>query len=222
MKPSSDFWPPELQENTAALLFEASKFLVLCYSRNGELTQSRNRPRVSQVANSHILHTLSHTGTHASEGWNQWVKFSWRSYTVLTLLTSHSLLQSPLIHDFAFCDFSYLRSSVVQKHWVEYSKKKQFISFKSHTVLSSFAPPGMCIIPCPVRPARCCSVAQSCLNSFVTPWSPPGSFVHGILRTRILEWVATSYSRSPWPTDRTRVSCVGRQILYHWATREAQ
>ena len=30
---------------------------------------------------------------------------------------------------------------------------------------------------------------------FATPWSPPGSSVHGILQTRILEWVAISFSR---------------------------
>ena len=36
----------------------------------------------------------------------------------------------------------------------------------------------------------------------------PGSSVHGILRARILEWVAISYSRgSSWPRDQTRVSC---------------
>ena len=50
----------------------------------------------------------------------------------------------------------------------------------------------------------------------------PGSSVHGISQARILEWVAISFSRgSSWPSDRTRVSCIGRQILYHWATREA-
>ena len=42
--------------------------------------------------------------------------------------------------------------------------------------------------------------------------SPPGSSVHGILQTRILErveWVAISFSRqSPPPRDRTRVSYV--------------
>ena len=27
---------------------------------------------------------------------------------------------------------------------------------------------------------------------------------------------------SSWPRDWTRVSCTGRRILYHWATREAQ
>ena len=52
--------------------------------------------------------------------------------------------------------------------------------------------------------------------------SPPGSSVHGISQARILEWVAMSSSRgySP-PRDQTCVSCIGRRILYHWATREA-
>ena len=51
--------------------------------------------------------------------------------------------------------------------------------------------------------------------------SSPGSSVHGISQVRILEWVAISFSGgSSWPRDRTWVSCIGRQILYHWATRE--
>ena len=34
--------------------------------------------------------------------------------------------------------------------------------------------------------------------------SPPGSSVHGILQTRILEWVAIPFSRgSSWPKDQT-------------------
>ena len=38
--------------------------------------------------------------------------------------------------------------------------------------------------------------------------SHPGSFVHGILQARILEWVATPFSRaSSRPRDGTRVSC---------------
>ena len=40
---------------------------------------------------------------------------------------------------------------------------------------------------------------------------------------RILEWVAMPSSRgSLWPRDWTCISCIGRWILYHWATREAQ
>ena len=55
--------------------------------------------------------------------------------------------------------------------------------------------------------------------------STPGSSVPGIFQARILEWVAISSSRgSSSPRDWTRVSCgscIGRQILYHWATWEA-
>ena len=66
----------------------------------------------------------------------------------------------------------------------------------------------------------CCLVAKS----FATPLdcSPPGSSVHGISQVRILVWVAISFSRgSSWPRDQNCISCmscVGRQILYHWAT----
>ena len=53
--------------------------------------------------------------------------------------------------------------------------------------------------------------------------SSPGSSVHGISQTRMLEWVAISFSRgSSQPREQTRiswVSCTGRWILYqlsHW------
>ena len=60
---------------------------------------------------------------------------------------------------------------------------------------------------------------------FATWWSRlPGSSSRGIVQARILEWVAISSSRgSSWPRDWrciSFVSCVGRQILYHWATWE--
>ena len=46
--------------------------------------------------------------------------------------------------------------------------------------------------------------------------SPPGSSVHGVSQSKILEWVAISSSRgSSWARDRSRVSCIGRQILDH-------
>ena len=50
--------------------------------------------------------------------------------------------------------------------------------------------------------------------------NPPGSSVHGILQSRILESVDIPFSRgSSWPRDWTRVSCVsfiGRRVLYYW------
>ena len=52
--------------------------------------------------------------------------------------------------------------------------------------------------------------------------SLPGSSVHEILQTRILEQAAISYSRGlSWPKDQTHVSCIsclGRRILYHCTT----
>ena len=49
-----------------------------------------------------------------------------------------------------------------------------------------------------------------------------GSSVYGISQARILKWVAISFSReSSQPRDQTHVFCIGRQILYHWATRES-
>ena len=50
----------------------------------------------------------------------------------------------------------------------------------------------------------------------------PVSSVHWISPARILELVSASLSRgSSCPRDWTCVSCIGRQILYHWATWEA-
>ena len=66
--------------------------------------------------------------------------------------------------------------------------------------------------------------AQSC-PTLCNPLdcSLPGSSVHGISQTRIVEWIVISFSRgSFWPRDWTSVSCIGRRILNQWATWEAQ
>ena len=47
------------------------------------------------------------------------------------------------------------------------------------------------------------------------PMCQPDSSVRGILQARILEWVAISSSRaSPRTRGGTRVSCIGRWVLY--------
>ena len=52
--------------------------------------------------------------------------------------------------------------------------------------------------------------------------NPPDSSVHETSQARILEQVAISFSRgSSQPRNRTYISCIGRQFLYHWATKEA-
>ena len=57
----------------------------------------------------------------------------------------------------------------------------------------------------------------------IMDYSPPGSYVYGILQERILEWVSMPSSReSSQPRDQTHisyVSCIGRQfLLYHVAS----
>jgi len=75
----------------------------------------------------------------------------------------------------------------------------------------------------PIKNGGGCLLTQSCMILCdPTDYSPPGSSVHGILQARILEWVAISFSRGYfWPKDRTCISWIGRQILYHWTTWEA-
>ena len=52
--------------------------------------------------------------------------------------------------------------------------------------------------------------------------SLPGSSVHGIFQATVLEWVAISFSKgSSPPRNWTCISCIGRQILYLWVTKEA-
>ena len=67
-------------------------------------------------------------------------------------------------------------------------------------------------------------VAQSCpTHCDPVDCSPPGSFLHGILQARILEWVAISFSRgSSQPRDRTGVSYIPGRRFNLSATREAQ
>ena len=67
------------------------------------------------------------------------------------------------------------------------------------------------------------SVVKSCptlCNSM--DCSLPACSVQGIFQARILKWVAISFSRgSSQPKDQiwvSWVSCIGRQIIYHWAT----
>ena len=52
--------------------------------------------------------------------------------------------------------------------------------------------------------------------------SPAGSSVHGIFQIRVLEWVASLFSRgSSQPRDQTQVSCSAGRFYTIWATMEA-
>ena len=65
-----------------------------------------------------------------------------------------------------------------------------------------------------------CSVVS---DSFLTPMgcSRPGSSVHGIFQTRILEWIAISFSRgTSQPRDWTHSSWIGRSFTLNHQGRE--
>ena len=63
-------------------------------------------------------------------------------------------------------------------------------------------------------------------DSFVTPWtvcSPPGFFVHGIFpgkNTAVgCHFILQGIFLDRGQTHVSWISCLGRQILYHWSTR---
>ena len=70
--------------------------------------------------------------------------------------------------------------------------------------------------------SNCILYSLSCLTlCYPMKCSPPGSSVPVIYQLRITEWVAISFSRgSSRPRHWTCVSCIGRQVLYHWTTRK--
>ena len=77
-----------------------------------------------------------------------------------------------------------------------------------------------------LRTVLCAQSLESCLALWdPRDCSPPGSSTHGIFQARILERVATLFSRaSSQLRDQTHISCVsciGRKILYHRAIWEA-
>ena len=106
---------------------------------------------------------------------------------------------------------------------------------KSHHNTFPSLPCVSFLIPCLVpllfwmnRNMRGCMCMLSCVWIYETPmdYSPPGPSVHGIFQARILEWAAIPFSRGYSPhRDRTHVlwvSCIGRWILYHWATETSR
>ena len=69
---------------------------------------------------------------------------------------------------------------------------------------------------------HCCWVDKSC-PTLCDPMdcSPPGSSVHWIFQARILEWICRFHLQGIFLTrNQSCVSCIGRPILYRWASRE--
>ena len=67
----------------------------------------------------------------------------------------------------------------------------------------------------------CMYVCSLINNSLWPPWTTAHQApLHRISQARTLEWVAiSSFRETFWPRDRTHISYIGRQILYHWAIK---
>ena len=66
--------------------------------------------------------------------------------------------------------------------------------------------------------------SHSCVWPFVTPWTVAhqAPLPMGFPRQESWRELPISSSRdSSWPRDWTHISCIGRWILYHWATSDA-
>ena len=63
------------------------------------------------------------------------------------------------------------------------------------------------------------TVAQSCLTLCnLMDCSLPRSSIHGIFQAKILEWVATPFSKgSSRPRDQTNVSCIAGRFFTFWS-----
>ena len=120
----------------------------------------------------------------------------------------------------------------VGKNWItlknNYDLLNHKVSYKADLTVNLFCVnymymyvicSGMCIYSLKVKVL----VAQSC-PALCNPvdGSPPGSSVHGILQARILEWVASPFSRgSSPPRDQIPVSCITGGLFTIWITGEA-
>ena len=109
-----------------------------------------------------------------------------------------------------------------------------FLVFKESSILSSIVTVSICSYHIshgkahfsPSIPYENCCGCFLSLSHDQLFWDPmdyslPGSSIHGASQATTLDWVAISFCRgSSWPGDQTLVSSIGRQILYHRATRE--
>ena len=117
-----------------------------------------------------------------------------------------------LDYSFAMYIFSKPPSKIEASQWLFLyaSQGRQFSIFRD------LAGRKFVILNCTV-----CTLSRVQLS--VTPWT--AAHQARLSMARLLEWVAISFSKgSSRPRDRIHVSCIsciGRWILYHWATKEA-
>ena len=173
----------------------------------------------------HHLLELAQTHVHwsgdAIQAYSHYCATSVRSHSFCTnkTLTAHNSSSSPLPSFWQPpCYFLFLWIGLLSVSHV--SGIILCLSFGTNISLSRVSTRSIHAMACDRIAFLFCAWVLSCV------WYPmdcslPGCSVHRISQAKILEWVAISFSReSSPPRDRIRVSCISRQILYHWATWE--
>ena len=90
--------------------------------------------------------------------------------------------------------------------------KELYHLYHSHSMCQRERNENISLI-CNVVRAQSCPTDHNSMDCI-----PPGSSVLWIILARTLKWAAMSSRGSSWPRDGTRISCTGRQDLYHWST----
>ena len=100
-------------------------------------------------------------------------------------------------------------SHMVFNWWRKYIKRKLKVGWQE----SEWIPPSQSKTALCMRAQLCLTLCEP-MDCSLWVFS-----VHGILQARMLQWVAVSSSRGSYQSrNRIHISCVGRKILYHWAT----
>ena len=114
--------------------------------------------------------------------------------------------------------------ALIERYWPHPSTTERSLGAGTRCYLSINPSPAIRLAPACHTESTWMCVYLIVLWLFVTQWTVVCQ-AH-LCQARILDWVAISSSRgSFWPRDQTCISCgscIGRQILYHWATWEVR
>ena len=98
---------------------------------------------------------------------------------------------------------------VIQWFWL-HSQSCETITITNFSIFLIFK---FLATPCALLVSHACLTLCNPMD-----YSLLSSSVHGILQARILEWLATPFSRRSW----SQFSCIASRFFTFWATREAQ
>ena len=162
-----------------------------------------NRMRKQSIDDG-TLKTLTFWGyTEADGTWRRWGVFRDDFWSVRMIC--HSLIVQIFTENLPCAEHGSRGSISNWRKWIEISASRYSILVEETDNIESKTKIHIC-------KACTCSAISNSLPSM--DCSLLGFSVLGIFQARVLEWIATYYSRrASQPREQTHVSCIGRQIL---------